>query len=162
MNRRTALQAGGLAVAAALMGSAPARAAADEGTLLTGLWRREMGAALAYDKVLDADPALAALRSHEADHAAALATALAAVGLGTPPPPESPADLDVAAELLAGAGPGRDAVLAAAIALEEALVATYRDALPALPDAKIAMTAATILASHAQHLFILREAAGVT
>ena len=48
-------------------------------------------------------------------------------------------------------------MLAAAIALEEDLVAIYKQALPSLPDEKIAMTAATILGSHAQHLFILRE-----
>jgi len=161
MNRRSALQAGGLALAAVVLRPSPARAAADEGTLLLGLWRREMGAALAYGKVLDADPVLATLRSHETDHAAALATELSAVGLGTPRPPETPADLDFAAELLARAGPRREAVLAAAIAVEEDLGAAYRGSLPALPTAKIAMTAATILASHAQHLFILREAAGV-
>jgi hypothetical protein len=42
------------------------------------------------------------------------------------------------------------------------MVEVYKSALPALPDAKIAMTAATILASHAQHLLILRRAAQVT
>ena len=53
-------------------------------------------------------------------------------------------------------------VLANAVLAEEAMVDVYKTALPALPDAKIAMTAATILASHAQHLFILRDAAQVT
>jgi hypothetical protein len=121
-----------------------------------------MGTALAYSKVLHADPILALLRSHEADHAAALATLLASVGLATPQPPREPGDLDSAAGRLARSGPDRDAVLAAAIAVEQSLVETYRGALPALPDEKIAMSAATILASHSQHLFILREAAEVT
>ncbi|HET6551346.1 MAG TPA: ferritin-like domain-containing protein, partial [Solirubrobacter sp.] len=124
--------------------------------LLLGLWRREMNAAFAYEK----HPRFAVLHTHEADHAAALATQLSAVGHATPPPPEDDADLDVAAAKVAAAKPA--GVLAAAVALEQDLEAVYRDALPALPDAKIAMTAATILASHAQHLFILRAAAGVT
>ena len=162
MNRRAALKAGGLALAAATLRPAPARAAADEGTVLLGLWRREMGAALAYGEVLHADPVFAQLRSHEVDHAAALATLLASVGHPTPPPPREPGDLDVAAERLAGAGAQRAAVLAAAVAVEQSLVETYQAALPALVAEKIAMSAATILASHAQHLFTLRYAAGVT
>jgi hypothetical protein len=157
VNRRTALKLGGLTFAAAALRPALARARADEGGLLLGLWRREMGAALAYGLVLHADPILALLRSQETDHARALATALAAVGLTTPPAPEAPADLDIASQRLAESGPDRADVLAAAVALEEALVAIYTDALPSLPDEKIAMTAATILGSHAQHLFILRD-----
>ena len=43
---------------------------------------------------------------------------------------------------------------------EESLVAAYQDTVAVLPDPKVAMTAATILASHAQHLLILREDAG--
>ncbi len=157
MNRRTALKLGGAALATAALRPSLARAQVDEGGLLLGLWRRERGAALAYGLVLYADPILALLRSHEDDHARAVATALAAVGLPTPAPPEQPADLDFAAQSLAEAGPKREDVLAAAIALEQDLVEIYTDALPSLPDQKIAMTAATILGSHAQHLFILRE-----
>ena len=36
-------------------------------------------------------------------------------------------------------------------------MALYTSALPSLPDSKIAMTAATILASHSQHALILRR-----
>ena len=157
MNRRTALKLGGAALATATLRPSLARAQVDEGGLLLGLWRRERGAALAYGLVLHADPILALLRSHEDDHARALATALAAVGLPTPPPPEEPPDLDFASQRLAEAGAERDAVLAEAIALEADLVTIYKQALPSLPDENIAMTAATILGSHAQHLFILRE-----
>jgi hypothetical protein len=156
--RREALWAGGVALVAAGMAAAPARAETDEGGLLLGLWRREMGAALAYDRVAHRDPVLPTLRGHEADHAAALATELAAVGLGTPKAPRWASELDATAERLARAE--GEAVLPAAVALEEELVALYRSALPSLPDAKIAMTAATILASHAQHLFILRHQTG--
>jgi hypothetical protein len=139
VNRRSALKLGGATLAATMLGPSVARAQSDEGGLLLGLWRREQGADLAYGRVLHADPILALLRSQEVD------------------PASEPADLDIAAQRLAESGPDRAEVLAAAIALEEGLVAIYTDALPSLPDEKIAMTAATILGSHAQHLFILRE-----
>jgi hypothetical protein len=155
MKRRELLIAG----AAALALPATARAASDEVGLLTGLWRREMGAALAYAKVLQADPILALIRSHETHHAAALATEIQAVGLFTPPPPKTLADVDSAAERLGTSAPH---VLEAGIALEQDLVEAYKQALPLLEDEKIAMTAATILGSHAQHLLMLRRAAGVT
>jgi hypothetical protein len=145
-----------VALAAATLRSVPARAAG-ELTLLLGLWRRETGAAFAYGHVLHADPTLPLVRAHETHHAAALATELAAIGVGTPAPPEEPGDLDIAAERLARSGPERADVFAAAALLEEDLVAVYQAALPSLADPKIAMTAATILASHAQHLFVLRR-----
>lgn len=155
LTRRALLLAAGATAAAPAL----ARAKTDEGGLLLGLWRREMGAALAYERVAHVDPLLSLLRGQEADHAGALATELAAVGLGTPRAPEDPDDLDSTAGRLALAGAA--GALAAAVALEEELVALYLDALPALPDAKIAMTAATILASHSQHLLILgRETDG--
>src|SRR4051794_4744435 len=155
MKRRDLLIAG----AAALALPATAAAASDEGGVLSGLWRREMGAALAYAAVLSADPMIALIRSHETHHAAALATQIQAVGLFTPAAPRTPADLDSAAERLATSAPH---VLAAAIALEEDLVEAYKQALPVFKDEKIAMTAATILGSHAQHLLMLRRAARVT
>jgi hypothetical protein len=147
LTRRAAL---GAAAAASLGLPASARAAT-EGQLLTGLWKREMAARFAYGMVPGELPAT--LRVHDGRHAAALATELAAVGLGQPRTPESAADLDSTAEQLARAR-GK-AVIPAAIALEEDLVEIYKQALPALQDAKIAMTAATILASHAQHLLML-------
>jgi hypothetical protein len=156
--RRGALRAGGLALAATVLGPAVASAGTDEGGLLLGLWRREIGASLAYDRQAHTNPLFVTLRGHEADHAAAVATELAAVGLGTPRPPQWAAELDTTAERLARAEPA--AAVAAAIALEEELVTLYRGALPALPDSKIAMTAATILASHSQHLLILQRDTG--
>jgi hypothetical protein len=157
MRRRAFLAAGALLA----LRPASALAASDEGGLLLGLWQREAGAALAYSSVPYADDALLALGSQERDHAAALATQLSAMGFDTPPAPRALDAVDIGAQLLAGAGPGRKQVLAAAIALEKGLVELYTSALPALPDAKVAMTVATILASHSQHLFILRSAAGV-
>ena len=153
----TRRRAFGAALAASLAAPASARAAT-EGQLLTGLWKREMAARFAYGMVPGA-PA-ATLRVHAGRHAAALATELAAVGLGQPRTPQQLSDLDSTAEQLARAR-GQD-VIPAAIALEEDLIEIYKQALPALQDAKVAMTAATILASHAQHEFILRSHDGDT
>jgi hypothetical protein len=149
LTRRAAL---GAAAAASLSLPASARAAT-EGQLLTGLWKREMAARFAYGVVPGELPAT--LRIHAGRHAAALATELAAVGLGQPKAPQQLSDLDSTAEQLARAR-GK-AVIPAAIAVEEDLIEIYKQALPALQDAKIAMTAATILASHAQHQFMLRS-----
>jgi hypothetical protein len=155
MDRRRFLRVGGLALAGTVVAPSLASAAADEGELLLGLWRREMGASLAYDRVAHLNPLFVTLRGHETDHAAAIATELAAVGLGTPRPPQWVSDIDATADQLARAD--ADGALAAAALLEEDLVALYRTAVPALPDSNIAMTAATILASHSQHLLILRR-----
>ena len=159
MNRRQLLAAG--AAAAVTMRAAPAFGAVTEGELLLGLWRRETALAIAYGQQVHTNPELfGPARRHAHDHAGAIATQLAAVGLGTPKPPWTPDDLDIGAQRLATSRPA-DAI-ANAVLVEEDMVEVYRAALPALPDAKIAMTAATILASHAQHLFILRRAAQVT
>jgi hypothetical protein len=147
-----------IAGAAALALPATAAAASDEGGLLSGLWLREVGAAMAYAAVLHTDPMLALIRSHETRHAGALATQIGAVGLFTPPPPKRVADLDSASERLATSAPH---VLPAAIALEQDLVEAYKQALPVFEDENVAMTAATILGSHAQHLLMLQRAAGV-
>jgi hypothetical protein len=154
VNRRAFLIAG----AAALGLPATAAAASDAGGLLSGLWQREMGAAFAYARVLHANPMLALIRSHETHHAGALATEIGAVGLFTPPPPKTLADLDSASERLAKSAPH---VFAAAIALEEDLVDAYKQALPVFEEEKIAMTVATILGSHSQHLLMLRRAAEI-
>jgi hypothetical protein len=150
-------------VAAAGLLAAPATARAKpptEGDVLLDLMGREQAAKIAYGKAIKALGATAPLelvtmRKHEAEHADALATQLAAVGLGRP----RPSSLTGAAATLAAA-PDRAAVLAAAVALEDELLDAYKAALAALPDAKVAMTAATILASHSQHRLILGLAAG--
>jgi hypothetical protein len=150
-----------LAAAATLATPAAAHAGAPtEGNVLLDLMRREQSAKLAYgaaSKTLgsQAPLELVTIRRHESDHADALATQLAAVGLGRPLRPP----LSGTAHQLAEAS-DRRAVLDAAVKLEDELVDAYRRSLVLLPDAKIAMTAATILASHAQHRFILGLAAG--
>jgi hypothetical protein len=150
-----------LAAAAALALPASARAqtgpSVTEGDLLVALWRREIAARFAYGEVPGALPAR--LRIHDGRHAAALATELAAVGLGQPKSPQAVADLDrISARLARASGTG---VRPAAIALEQSLVALYGQTLPRLSDAKIAMTVATILASHAQHELMLRADHGL-
>jgi hypothetical protein len=149
-----------LAVAGLVAVPSVARAGGTEGEVLLDLMRREQRAKLAYTAALKtlgagAPSELVTLRQHEADHADALSTQLAAVGLGRPLPPQ----LEGTSARLAGAE-GRERVLRAALALERELVSAYRAALAGLPDPKIAMTAATILASHAQHQLILGLATG--
>jgi ApbE superfamily uncharacterized protein (UPF0280 family) len=157
MRRRELLVAAAatLATPATALGRAPT-----EGDVLLDLMRREQSAKLAYgaaSKALgsQAPQELVTIRQHESDHADALATQLAAVGLGRPLRPPL---TGIAKELSEASD--RRAVLEAAVKLEDELVDAYRRSLVLLPDAKIAMTAATILASHAQHRFILGLAAG--
>ena len=100
---RAAARCAPLAARSPSRGRALASAATDEGGLLLGLWRREMGASLAYDRIAHLEPLFVTLRGHEADHAAAIATELAAVGLGTPRAPQWAGELDVTAERLARA-----------------------------------------------------------
>jgi hypothetical protein len=147
--------AGTLVAPAAALGHTPT-----EGDVLLDLMRREQSAKLAYgaaSRTLGAGAPLelVTIRGHESDHADALATELAAVGLGRPLKPPL---AGIAQELAAASD--RRAVLDLAVKLEDELVDAYRKSLVLLPDAKIAMTAATILASHAQHRFILGVAAG--
>lgn len=144
-----------LATPATALGKTPT-----EGDVLLDLMRREQSAKLAYGaatKALgsQAPQELVTIRQHESDHADALSTQLAAVGLGRPLRPA----LDGTAKQLAEAS-DRSAVLDLAVKLEDELVDAYRRSLVLLPDAKIAMTVATILASHAQHRFIVGLAAG--
>jgi hypothetical protein len=146
-----------LLLAAAGLAAAPsvAHAAGTEGDVLLDLMRREQRAKLAYTAALKtlgagAPEELMTIRSNESDHADAISTELAAIGLGRPVAPK----LQGAAAALAAAT-ARTGVLKAAVALEDELIGAYRASLPSLPDTKIAMTVATILGSHAQHRFIL-------
>jgi hypothetical protein len=152
MTRRGALAA---AAALALARPAGARAAQSHAErtarALRALIAAEQAAAFAY---LEAgDPRLAA---QEEQHAKALRPHLESVGLAPLPPPRGPADLDPAAARLAAASrpSARDA---AAIALEERLIAAYAGALDALYDPSTVRTAATIMASHGQHLVVRRR-----
>jgi hypothetical protein len=151
LTRRGALAG---ALGAALAGAAPALAAPDEGAVVVALWRREASAEFAYRAQRGAFRGVEAMQAHCGMHVSALSTSLGALGIDFPPHPGSPADLDPAARAVAIASP--DAALPAAIALEQGLVAAYRSALPVPEDLKLAVTLATLLASHAQHELILR------
>jgi hypothetical protein len=149
-----------LAAAAALVGARPAAAAAAGGdvdvAVLQRLIGREEAAALAQRRA--AVLPVAGLAGHEADHAKVLRTDLFALGGKVPPAPGDGAALDPAARRLAEAEPaGR---VDAAIALEASLLAAYTEALLELQEPNVVRTAASIMASHAQHEALLRRAAG--
>jgi hypothetical protein len=156
LSRRAALAG---ALGAALAGAAPAFAAPGEGTLMVGLWRREAAAELAYRAQRGAFAAAATLQAHCGMHVSVLSTSLAAMGVDFPPHPQGPSDLDPAARALAAAS--SRAALPAAIALEHGLVAAYRSVVPIVMELKLAVTLASILASHAQHELTLRADHGV-
>ena len=164
--RRAAL-AGGAAAALAL--AAPAAAADDDETprkktpvppgepsVLHALIGRENAAAAAYRAAAAVDPRLGRLAEHEADHARALNSQLAALGLNGPLPVSDASRLSGEAGRLAGAG-DRTEALAAAVALERSLLDAYAEALGGLHVANIVRTAATVMGSHAQHLAVLER-----
>jgi rubrerythrin len=140
LRRREAIAAAALA---ALAAPASARGQRSDIAVLIRLVAREEAAAEAYGE----RPAelLPRLYSDELDHAAALRTHLDALG-------RRPArrGLDAPARRLLVADP--DERLDAAMALEESLVEEYATALADIADPSVLQTAATILASHAQHL----------
>jgi hypothetical protein len=137
--RRGALAAAALA---ALAAPASARAQRSDIAVLIRLVGREEAAAKAYGTA--AGELLPRLYSDELDHAAALRTHLDALGRRP-----APRGLDAPARRVAeAAGAER---LEAAAALETSLVAEYAAALPDIADPSVLQTAATILASHAQH-----------
>jgi Ferritin-like domain len=142
------------ALGAALAGAAPALAAPDEGAIVADLWRREAAAELAYGAQRGVLARADVLQAHCGRHVSVLSTSLGALGVDFPPHPRRTADLDRAARALATAS--RAGAPAAAIALENGLVAAYRAALPAPKELKLAVALATILAAHAQHRLTLR------
>jgi ferritin-like protein len=144
MNRREALAAAALA---ALVAPAGARAQRSDIAVLIRLLVREEAAAEAYGS--GAGVVGIRLYGDERDHAAALRTHLDALGRRP-----APRGLDAPARKLVEAGDGER--LDAAIALESSLVDEYAEALVDIADPSVLQTAATILASHAQHLALMR------
>jgi Ferritin-like domain len=141
------------AAGAVLVRPAVATAAEDDPGLLLRLLAREDAAALAYRRT--APGPLPGLAAQEAEHAAALRTQLDAFGILEIPAPR----LDAPARRLVEAP--RAERLEAAIALEASLVDDYAAALLSLEAAGVLQTAASILASHAQHHARLRSLAGL-
>lgn len=95
-------------------------------------------------------------RGQEQDHAAALTTALTDLG-GTPPDRPGISDVEDVVKGIRTLKSQRD-VANFAIELEMAAVAAYYDAHRKLGDAKLLQTGASIMASEAQHLVVLRQA----
>jgi hypothetical protein len=151
--------------AAVLARPAVARAqAAIEADVLTRALRLELTTMFAYDTigiagVLDGAAArrLRRLRGHEAEHAAALARALADLGSPQPPPPRDVTQVEVP-EIRAGLDglSGRDDALALLVSIERLSVAAQRAALARLRDVRHIQLAATILAAEAAHLVAWR------
>ena len=138
--RREAIVAAALG---ALVLPAGASAQPDDTAVLLRLVAREEAAAKAYGS--GAGELLPRLYGDELDHAAALRTHLDALG-------RQPASrgLDAPARRVVEAAP--EDRLDAAVALEASLVEEYATALVDITDPGVLQTAATILASHAQHL----------
>lgn len=151
VSRRGALAA---VAAAALLLARPAGAAAaqaeDTAGALLELIAREQAADFAYRAT--GAPRFARLGRHAAEHARALRTHLESVGRPPPAAPGSAGDLDPAAARLAAGGGD-----AAARALERQLVEACAGALDRLYDPSSKRTAATIMASHGQHLVVLHR-----
>jgi hypothetical protein len=144
MRRRELLLAG-----AALALARPAVAGAAEGEVLDRLFVREQAAAFAYETA-----GMPVRRA--ADHAAALRTQIDALGRKRPLPPESVRELDPAARRVAEEGAAPDV-----LALERTLLDAYEEALLEIAEPSILRTAATIAASHAQQVALLRRDAGL-
>jgi ferritin-like protein len=142
VRRRELIAAGGMALLAR-----PASAAAQRSDIavLIKLVAREEAAAEAYGTA--AGEVLPRIYNDELDHAAALRTQLDALG-------RRPAQrgLDAPARRVVEASDKQGA----AIDLEQSLVRDYSAALVDIADPSVLQTAATILASHAQHLARLR------
>ena len=146
MRRREVIAAAGLALLARPAGAAAQRS---DIAVLIKLVAREEAAAEAYGAATG--ELVPRIYNDERDHAAALRTHLDALGRRP-----APRGLDAPARRLAEAS-GDDRV-EAAVALEQTLVEDYQAALVDLADPSVLQTAATILASHAQHLARLRIA----
>ena len=142
-----------LAVAALLL-ARPADAAGaqaeDTAAALLELIAREQAADFAYRAA--GAPRFGRLAQHAAEHARALRAHLESVGRPPPAAPGAPGDLGPAAARVASAGDD-----AAAIALEQELVAVCAAALDRLYDPSSKRTAATIMAGHGQHLVVLHR-----
>jgi hypothetical protein len=144
LRRREALAAAALA---ALAVPATARGQRSDIAVLIRLVGREEAAAEAYGGL--PRELLPRLHQDELDHAAALRTHLDALGRRP-----APRGLDAPARRVLVAGDAER--LDAAIELESSLVEEYGDALAEIADPSVLQTAATILASHAQHLARMR------
>jgi ferritin-like protein len=143
VKRRELIAAGALAL---LARPASASAQRSDIAVLIRLLAREEAAAEVYGA---GKAVVVPMYRDELAHSEALRTQLDALGRRP-----APSGLDAPARRLMEAE--GDARLDAAIALEQSLVDEYAVALTDIADPGVLQTAATILASHAQHLARLR------
>jgi hypothetical protein len=172
VTRRTAL-AGGAGLLLAAVPLARADDPGDAGTLrrmilLEQLAAAGLGAAATGD-VLGAEVArrLLPLADHDRRHVDALAANLDALGGIVPRAPKSVEGADrlavaLGVPLLSGVLAGEREFLAWAIAVKRRLLAGYVEAARRLQEINLTQTLATILASDAQHLVVLRRLAHET
>jgi hypothetical protein len=160
LDRRAALAATATAAGALVLAApAPARSSADK-QVLERLLALEIRLRSAYETAARrrvVDVALANLiAGHEGDHAEGLGRVVkrrsGGGAVATVPEPE----LNRA---LAG---GRKAFLRFALRSESDVVAAYADAVTNLGDRTLLQPLGSVLASHAQHLVLLRKALGET
>lgn len=172
ITRRAALAAAAAGTAAvALPRSAHAKVADDAAVIRRALRLERLAAVTtgtgATGQVVEPELArtLIGLADHDRRHADTLAVMLEALGGGKVPAPEDLEQADALARRL-GIAPlqpeldAQDAYLAYALALKEEIVAGYVEASKRLLDVRLAQTLATILASEAQHLAVLRTEGG--
>jgi hypothetical protein len=165
-SRREALAAAAAAAAAVALGPAAAAASAldrakgsDEPGALHALVVAELNATFAYRNAGLA-PLGPRLAVQEDDHARALTSHLQALGMPLPPVPSRAAQLPPPPAALLEAS-GDAARRRAAIALEESLIGGCATELEKLGDPNMIRTVATVMASHSQHLAVLRRAAAL-
>lgn len=98
---------------------------------------------------------LARIGEQEHEHALAVAALLGGLARPQPSPPAERAQLEGRAARVAGGG-GVDA----AIVLERELLDAYAEGIRVYKEPEMRRTAATIMASHGQHLSVLYESSG--
>jgi len=147
--------------ALALVAARPARADVSEPAAVRALIRHEDAAAAAYALAAEAteDALLERIARQDAQHAHVLRVQYEALTIDAGHRPPDAERAVPAAARLAGER-SRAGAVAAAIALERELRRAYVASGSALIDRRVLQTVATILGSHAQHMAVLREAAG--
>jgi Ferritin-like domain len=149
---------GGAVAAGALLGPRGALAQpAGDASVLEDLVRLEQRSVRAYTAAADGgrlgglEPVARLFAEQDQEHADGLSRALRRLGDSPPRPSEERTALRE--------GPRSFAELA--VGLETGLVAAYQDALGTLASAELVSTAVSIVANHAQHLVVLRQALGL-
>ena len=164
--QRAALGSAGLTALALLRPAlASAQEAEDLRDFLEPAIELEQASVLAYAATLEAQGldaelrgTLERLRDQEQAHANALRSALDSLGFDPPEPPEQPGESEHLEGIAGAMKP--DEYLEVIAGVEQDLVDLYVESAPELESVDLARTAAEIVGSHAQHLFVLRAALG--